>query len=183
MRHARLCVIGSVVLIVSHYRYRGSCSVLRPIFGQWLFCPDVVEKVENRGVSYFRFRSEILKTAARITRPDSQALQGRDNRKLATPSAKISKTVSMKREFLDSRQMGSFSTEYPLSCRSDWPSLMIALGQHRTCALLFWVAAKSARPPRQSVFQSHCAIAEYPAYLWYYLHVLIRSPARDHATV
>jgi hypothetical protein len=72
---------------------------------------DSVEKVENRGVSYFRYRSEILKTAARIARPDSQALQGRDNRKLVTPSAKISKTLSMGRKFLDPRQMGSFSTQ------------------------------------------------------------------------
>jgi len=77
-----------------------------------------VEKLQNRGALYFRYRSKISKTAAKFSRPDSQALQDRDNRKLATPSAKISETISMRRKFLNQRQMGSFSTVSALSRHS-----------------------------------------------------------------
>jgi len=71
---------------------------------------DSVEKLKNREAQFFRYRSKISKTAAKFARPDSQALQRCDNRKLATPSAKMSETIFMRRKFLDQRQMWSFST-------------------------------------------------------------------------
>ena len=59
-----------------------------------------------------------MKTAAKFARPDSQTLQGRDNSKIATPSARISKTISMRRKFSDQRQMRSFSTVSAVSSHS-----------------------------------------------------------------
>jgi hypothetical protein len=70
-----------------------------------------VEKLENPVVLFFRYRGKISKTAAKIAPSDSQKHQVGDDRKLAAPSAKISKRLPMKRIFLDRRQMGSFSTE------------------------------------------------------------------------
>ena len=48
-------------------------------------CPDSVEKVENRGVLYFRYRSKISKTAAKIARPDLQAASGSRYSKISHP--------------------------------------------------------------------------------------------------
>jgi hypothetical protein len=77
---------------------------------EWQIWAYSVEKLENRGLEYFRCRSKISKAAVKFTHPDSQALQGDGNRKFATLSAKITKTISMRQEFLDQRQIGSFST-------------------------------------------------------------------------
>jgi hypothetical protein len=75
---------------------------------------DCIEKLENCGLLHFRYWSKTSKTTAKFARPDSQTHKDRDDRKLAAPSDKNSKTLSMRREFLDQGQMGSFSTEQAL---------------------------------------------------------------------
>jgi len=47
-----------------------------------------VEKLQNRDVQYFRYRSKIPKTAAKLARPDSQVLQGCDTGKISYPFGK-----------------------------------------------------------------------------------------------
>jgi len=74
------------------------------------FPPHSVEKVENRGAKYFRNWSKASNTAAEFACPDTQALQGHDDRRSATPSAKISEAVSMRRKFFGHRPMVGFST-------------------------------------------------------------------------
>ncbi|NNJ73743.1 MAG: hypothetical protein HKP56_01135 [Anderseniella sp.] len=72
----------------------------------------------------FAIGAKYEKPPLNLLTPDPQALQGRNNGKLAIPSAKISKTISMRQKFLDQRQKWSFSKVSAQSGRFAQPELV-----------------------------------------------------------
>lgn len=72
----------------------------------------LIETAKLNGLDPQAWLTVVLSRIAdhKITRPDSQALQGRGSRKFATPSVKIFKTHLYEAKILNQRQMEIFST-------------------------------------------------------------------------